>query len=134
MDDKIISVLRAKFQTHRFAAVFDFFRKDIERMRAEGYDYDLIILFFEDRLNTKLDDRHAFVDNLAKRMRTWRKKEEGSVFPVSLTGKEGSRNGVPEFLRYDRSMEPPEEDIFESVRKEIELREREKKEIKKRDT
>lgn len=129
MDDKIISVLRAKFQTHRFAAVFDFFRKDIERMRAEGYDYDLIILFFEDRLNTKLDDRHAFVDNLAKRMRTWEKKEKGSVFPVSLTGKEGARNGVPEFLRYDRSMEPPEEDIFESVRKEIELRKREKKEM-----
>ncbi len=127
MDDKIISVLRAKFQTHRFAAVFDFFRKNIERMRAEGYDYDLIILFFEDRLNTKLDDRHAFVDNLAKRMRTWEKKEKGSVFPVSLTGKDEPQNGVPEFLRYDRSMEPPEEDVFDSVRKEIEMRDREKK-------
>lgn len=128
MDDKIIAALRAKFQTHRFAAVFDFFRKDIERMRAEGYDYDLIILFFEDRLNTKLDDRHAFVDNLAKRMRTWRRKEKSPASSVCLPSREVEpRSGIPEFLRYDRSMEPPEEDIFESVRKEIEQREREKK-------
>lgn len=129
MDDKIIAALRAKFQTHRFAAVFDFFRKDIERMRAEGYDYDLIILFFEDRLNTKLDDRHAFVDNLAKRMRTWRRKKKSPASSVCLPSREVEpRSGIPEFLRYDRSMEPPEEDIFAKIHREIEEAERRQKE------
>lgn len=136
MEEEYLKALKAKLLNGRYSEALDFLRQDLQRMKETGYSYDLLVIFVESKFGIRFENREKFRYNMRKRFYYWRKSDKRSD-----TGKEADtgyweerrknevrqKSGIPEFLRYDRSMEPPEEDIFESVRKEIEQREREKK-------
>lgn len=136
MEEEYLKALRAKLLNGRYSEALDFLKQDLRRMKEAGYSYDLLVIFVESKFGIRFENREKFRYNMRKRFYYWRKsakrsdtgKEVGIGYDQERRKHEnGNKSGVPEFLRYDRSMEPPEEDIFESVRKEIKQREMEKK-------
>ena len=136
MEEEYLKALKAKLLNGRYSEALDFLRQDLQQMKEAGYSYDLLVIFVESKFGIRFENREKFRYNMRKRFYYWRKSDKRpAIRKEADTGyweekrknEARQKSGIPEFLRYDRSMEPPEEDIFESVRKEIELREREKK-------
>ena len=128
METPYYKMLRAQLSINRYVDTFNYFRQDIERMKRDGYTYNLIRTFIESVFDLTIEDKKSFRDSLRFHLKKWAKtgekpdKQDKGVFrtekDMELIG------GFPAFLHYDPSKEPKEENGLDRLSRAIEEEEK----------